>query len=51
MAMGGFHRNAIGPPEWESEAMDSVVWVKCTTSAECINLSIVVPTDKGPVRK
>ena len=25
-----------GPPEWECEAMDSVVWVQCATSAECI---------------
>ena len=36
MAMGGFHQNVVGPPEWECEAMDSVVWVKCATSAECI---------------
>ena len=36
MAMGGFRRNAVGPPEWEDEAMDSVVWVKCATSAKCI---------------
>ena len=36
MAMDGFRRNAIGPPEWENEAMGSVVWVQCTTSAECI---------------
>ena len=42
MAMGGFCRNAVGPPEWECEAMGSVVWVKCATSAECIfNLLIV----------
>ena len=36
MEMGGFRRNALGPPEWECEAMDSVVWVKCATSTECI---------------
>ena len=36
MAMGEFRWNAVGPPEWECEAMDSVVWVKCATSAECI---------------
>ena len=36
MAMGGFRWNFLGPPEWDEEAMDSVVWVKCTTSAECI---------------
>ena len=40
MAVGRFRRNAVGPPEWECEAMDSVVWVKCATSAECFNLSI-----------
>ena len=36
MAMGGFRPNDVGPPEWECEAMDFVVWVKCATSAECI---------------
>ena len=40
MAMEWFHRSAVGPPEWECEAMGSVVWVQCATSAECINLSI-----------
>ena len=29
MAMGGFCRNVVGPPKWECEAMDSVVWVQC----------------------
>ena len=29
MAMEGFCRNVVGPPEWEFEAMDSVVWVQC----------------------
>ena len=29
MAMGEFCQNAIGPPEWECEAMDSVMWVQC----------------------
>ena len=47
MAIGELCRNAIGPPEWDGEAMDSVVWVKCATSAECINLSIAAPADKG----
>ena len=51
MAMGGFRRNAVGPPEWECEAMGSVVWVKCATSAVCINLPIAAPTDKGLVHK
>ena len=51
MAVGRFFWNAVGPPEWECEAMGSVVWVKCATSAECIlNLSIAAPADKGPVR-
>ena len=44
MAMEGFRRNAVGPPEWECEAMGSVVWVQCATSAECINLSIAEST-------
>ena len=44
MAMEGFHRNAVGPPEWECEAMGSVVWVQCATSAECNNLSIAEST-------
>ena len=39
MAMEGFRRSAVGPPEWDDEAMGSVVWVQCATSAECINLS------------
>ena len=29
MAVGRFCRNAVGPPEWECQAMDSVVWVVC----------------------
>ena len=44
MAMKWFHRNSIGPPEWECEAMGSVVWVKCATSVECITLSIAEST-------
>ena len=47
MAMEGFRRNAVGPPEWEYEAMGSVVWVQCATSAECINLSIAESTVTG----
>ena len=46
MAMEGFRRNVVGPPEWECEAMGSVVWVQCATSAECINLSIAESTVK-----
>ena len=36
MVVGRFSQNAVGPPEWECEAMGSVVWVQCATSAECI---------------
>ena len=50
MAVDRFCRNVVGPPEWECEAMGSVVWVQCATSAECVlNLSIATPTDKGLV--
>ena len=30
MAVDRFCRNVVGPPEWECEAMCSVVWVQCT---------------------
>ena len=40
MTMEGFRRNVVGPPEWECEAMGSMVRVQCATSAECFNLSI-----------
>ena len=41
--------NVVGPPEWECEAMDSVVWVQCTNLCRVyINLSIAAPADKGP---
>ena len=36
MAVGWVRRNAVAPPEWDDEAMGSVVWVQCATSAECI---------------
>ena len=29
MAVGRFLRNVVGPPEWDDEAMGSVVWVQC----------------------
>ena len=29
MAVDQFCRNAVGPPEWEHEALGSVVWVQC----------------------
>ena len=48
MAMEGFRRNTVGPPEWEYEAMGSVVWVQCATSAECMfNLSIAPSSVMG----
>ena len=36
MTMGWFCRNAVGPPEWECEAMGSLVWVQCAASTKCI---------------
>ena len=48
MAVDRFCRNAVGPPEWECEAMGSVVWVQCATSAECVfNLSIAASSVMG----
>ena len=44
MAMEGFRQNTVGPPEWDCEAMCSVVWVQCATSTKCINLSIAEST-------
>ena len=44
MAMEGFRQNVVGPPEWEYEAMGSMVRVQCATSAECNNLSIAEST-------
>ena len=41
----------FGPPEWKCEARDPWCGYSLLTSAECIlNLSIVVPADKGLVR-
>ena len=39
MAVDQFCWNVVGPPEWECEGMDSVVWEKCATSAECVCLN------------
>ena len=49
MAVGRFRRNVDGPPEWDDEAMGSVVWVQCATSAECVylNLSIAASSVMG----
>ena len=51
MAVGRFYQNAVGPPEWECEAMGSVVWVRCANLCRvCVlNLLIAVPADKGPI--
>ena len=52
MTIDWFCQNAVGPPEWECEAMGSVVWVQCTNLCRvCVlNLSIAAPADMGPVR-
>ena len=42
MAVGQFCWNAVGPPEWECEAMGSVVWLKCATSLECVYLNLPI---------
>ena len=50
MAVDRFCRNVVGPPEWECEAMGSVVWVKCATFAECVcvfNLSMAASLVMG----
>ena len=48
MTIDRFCRNIVGPPEWESEAMGSVMWVQCTNLCRVyINLSIDAPADKG----
>ena len=52
MAVGQFCRNAVGPPEWECEAMGSMVWVQCATSAECIlNLLIAASSVMDTTRE
>ena len=52
MAVGRFCRNAVGPPEWECEAMGFMVSVQCANLCRvCVlNLSIAAPADMGPVR-
>ena len=38
MAMEGFCWNVVGPPEWECEAMGSVVWIQCANLCKvCVN--------------
>src|SRR6266536_1982312 len=51
MAVDRFCRNAVGPPEWEFEAMGSVVWVQCANLCrECVlNLSIAASSIMGIV--
>ena len=52
MAVGRFYQNTVGPPEWECEAMGSIVWVRCANLCRvCVfNLAIAAHADKGPVR-
>jgi hypothetical protein len=40
-AIDWFCRNVVGPPEWDYEAMNSVMWVQCTNLCRVYNLSIV----------
>ena len=48
MAVGWFRRNVVGPLEWDDEAMGSVVWVQCATSAECkTDISAVLAVMSG----
>ena len=39
-AIDWFCRNVVSPPEWEHEAMSSVVWVQCTNLCRVYDLSI-----------
>ena len=52
MVVGRFRRNVVGPPEWEREAMGSVVWVQCINLCRvCVlNLSIAASSVMGTVR-
>ena len=51
MTVKWFRRNAVGPPEWESEAMGSVVWVQCTNLYRVyFNLSIAESTDTDTLK-
>ena len=49
MAVDRLCRNPVGPPEWECEAMGSMVSVKCATSIESVylNLSIAASSVMG----
>ena len=51
MAVGQFCRNAVGPSNGSARPWVPWCGYSVLTSAECIlNLSIAMPTDKGPVR-
>ena len=50
MEVGRFCRNVVGPPEWECEAMGSIVWVQCTNLCRVYDLSIAASSDMGIVR-
>ena len=45
-----FHRNVVGPPKWEHEAMSSVVLVQYTNLCRVYNLSIAASSDMDTVR-
>ena len=49
-AIDWFCRNVVGPPEWEHEAMSSVVWVQCTNLYRVYNLSIAASSVMDTVR-
>ena len=49
-AIDWFCRNVVGPPEWEHEAMSSVVWVQCTNLCRVYKLSIAASSDMDTVR-
>ena len=49
-AIDWFCQNVVGPPEWEHEAMSSVVWVQCTNLCRVYNLSIAVSSVMDTVR-
>ena len=49
-AIDWFCRNVVGPPEWEHEAMSSVVWIQCTNLSRVYNLSIAASSDMDTVR-
>ena len=49
-AIDWFCRNVVGPPEWEHEAISSVVWVQCTNLCRVYNLSIAASSVMDTIR-